>query len=862
MHEELLSLSVHMESSKSPAASCLASITLDILLVKDEENPKCLTRTLDDFTCFFETADNRTYDLLHTVESEPKMIRCEMSAERSGEGKILHVCPFPSSDVFWFVDIKLEVVEETSKTSIYNRTVYVEEHFLLDPPFNVSLNPNGHMGQLNVSWQINVSKGLIKYREKIQYSSKALGEKTKEGMGDRTLGSLVPGEEVEVQVAVKPENPFDGYWSSWSHPVRAVVPQSADDISLTCYSSDLNNVTCQWNESKYGVGNEYKLSYKKSFSHVTRQGSGPVEWTEWTECVPDGNLCSFSGDGSRNIRVKLTSSSAPFKRTFYTEKFILNNSIKTSPPVHLREVLKEDKLCCKWDAPLPSLSGHMQYQVDYQIKGGEKWKIIKEQDTEVCVEVPAGSQYQVKVRAQPTGPIYSGHWSEWSHVLTGDTPVDRGLWLMVSIPVSMLITATILIYLLPTYFRKLKRYVWPPVPDLEKVLQGFLLEIDKKKWDPPVMTKQCSAETTSSVVEIMSKEELSEEFLSSKGSFCSREKVHGSPGSDSFPDYITLSKGNIFIYPQGNNYLYEDVTEKGDNEVEDELLQTCHCSCVDGSVCIPPCLDFVNRSYLPLIKPAERSFNKGKAERGPGNLYTNILKDKLLIFGDFNARVGTDWETYTGIIGKFGKKKKNSTGELLLNFCAQLELSITNTFFYQPDKNYFTWKHPHSGHYHLLNYVIMRKSDLAAVLCTKAMRGPECSTDNYLVRCQLRMKITMLHGKTPASAKPKKLDISKLTNTEHCRELTGTIEAALEMVQPPGEEVDRHWKALKEAMHSASKETLGHPHRKIPDWFWEHGNEIERPLEEKRSKHFRNLQEKSERSKRALVEIKTKVQRK
>ena len=201
-------------------------------------------------------------------------------------------------------------------------------------------------------------------------------------------------------------------------------------------------------------------------------------------------------------------------------------------------------------------------------------------------------------------------------------------------------------------------------------------------------------------------------------------------------------------------------------------------------------------------------------------------EDKLLILGDFNARVGMDWDTYRGIIGKYGKKKKNSNGELLLTFCAQLELSITNTFFYHPHKNYFTWKHPRSGHYDLLDYAITRKSDLADVLCTKAMRGPECSTDHYLVRCQLRMKITLPRRKVPASAKPKKLDISKLSDPEHCRELTRAIEAALESVQPAGEEVEQRWKALKEAVYSASKEILGYPHRKTPDWFWEHGNEL------------------------------------
>lgn len=42
------------------------------------------------------------------------------------------------------------------------------------------------------------------------------------------LDSLVPGEETEVQVTVKCAfETTAGHWSSWSHPVRAMVPQSA-----------------------------------------------------------------------------------------------------------------------------------------------------------------------------------------------------------------------------------------------------------------------------------------------------------------------------------------------------------------------------------------------------------------------------------------------------------------------------------------------------------------------------------------------------------------------------------------------------------------------------------------------------------
>lgn len=51
---------------------------------------------------------------------------------------------------------------------------------------------------------------------------------------------------------------------------------------------------------------------------------------------------------------------------------------------------------------------------------------LKGPETGACLEVPTGSQYSVKIRAKPNGFIYSGHWSDWSDVLTGETPADAG----------------------------------------------------------------------------------------------------------------------------------------------------------------------------------------------------------------------------------------------------------------------------------------------------------------------------------------------------------------------------------------------------------------------------------------------------
>ena len=122
--------------------------------------------------------------------------------------------------------------------------------------------------------------------------------------------------------------------------------------------------------------------------------------------------------------------------------------------------------------------------------------------------------------------------------------------------------------------------------------------------------------------------------------------------------------------------------------------------------------------------------------------HVNVV-DKLLILGDFNAQVRKDHTTCSDAIGKFGKGNKNSNGELLLNFCTQRHLCITNIYFSQPDKNYVTWMHPRSKHYHLLDYMITHELDLADILSTKAMQGAECSTDHDLVRSCLRMKVAL-----------------------------------------------------------------------------------------------------------------------
>ena len=129
-------------------------------------------------------------------------------------------------------------------------------------------------------------------------------------------------------------------------------------------------------------------------------------------------------------------------------------------------------------------------------------------------------------------------------------------------------------------------------------------------------------------------------------------------------------------------------------------------------------------AYAPTLKSAEEIREQFYADLDT-LLRATPATDKLLLLGDFNARVGRDHQQWRGVMGKQGVGKMNSNGLLLLSKCAEHDLLITNTTFRQDDKYKTTWMHPRSKQWHLIDYVITRQRDSNDVLITRAMRGAD-----------------------------------------------------------------------------------------------------------------------------------------
>lgn len=95
---------------------------------------------------------------------------------------------------------------------------------------------------------------------------------------------------------------------------------------------------------------------------------------------------------------------------------------------------------------------------------------------------------------------------------------------------------------------------------------------------------------------------------------------------------------------------------------------------------------------------------------------------------------------------------------------------------HQPDNYMATWKNPQSGHWHILEYVAVRRMVMNDIKSDQCMRGVECCTDHRPLRAEASLVIKKKMRKS-GSKVTKRLDASQTACAKKLERLQSTVQA-------------------------------------------------------------------------------------
>ena len=221
--------------------------------------------------------------------------------------------------------------------------------------------------------------------------------------------------------------------------------------------------------------------------------------------------------------------------------------------------------------------------------------------------------------------------------------------------------------------------------------------------------------------------------------------------------------------------------------------------------------------------------------------------DRIIVMGDFNARVGKNVKVWKGVIGEHGEDVENDSGRRLLGFSAENEMKIMNTHFGHKRIHKFTWS--------CLDYFLVRSDQRRYVHDVRVIRGAEIESDHYLVLAKVNIA-KQVPKKT--ESRRSQLRSERLQTLEGRLKFRARLRAKWNMVkQIEEEDVDRMWEEFKGGILGTAEEVCGRRKRqsgkKRTGWW---GKEVEAAIRKKKMAYKRWLQVKTEEAREMYLEAK------
>ncbi|KAJ0181610.1 hypothetical protein K1T71_002332 [Dendrolimus kikuchii] len=149
-------------------------------------------------------------------------------------------------------------------------------------------------------------------------------------------------------------------------------------------------------------------------------------------------------------------------------------------------------------------------------------------------------------------------------------------------------------------------------------------------------------------------------------------------------------------------------------------------------------LDEVNLSIIQVYAPIEQA-----SDEELETFYTDILKaveksyQKIIILGDFNAKIGITNPEIQPIIGPFGSGTCNDRGERLKLFSLNGEFTIINTLFKKKETQRWTWMSPDGKTKNEIDYILSNAKTCFTNI--EVLRKISFPSDHRLLRATIKI---------------------------------------------------------------------------------------------------------------------------
>ncbi|XP_065570215.1 craniofacial development protein 2-like [Artemia franciscana] len=155
-------------------------------------------------------------------------------------------------------------------------------------------------------------------------------------------------------------------------------------------------------------------------------------------------------------------------------------------------------------------------------------------------------------------------------------------------------------------------------------------------------------------------------------------------------------------------------------------------------------------------------------------------KDMLIVMGDFNAITDNDQIDRRDVMGPHGHGRLNGRGEMLISFCRENDMYITNSTFKHGHRRKVTWRSPNGVTENMIDYVLISKHWKSSIMDTVSLPGAEFDSDHSFLMSKLKLRLKRLPKTTRIPRFRTELLLNPIKKGAYTTSLSSKFRAILE----------------------------------------------------------------------------------